>query len=943
MAWQRKQIKKYTLHRKQKPASGFKRFLYVFCILILAGFVSMGLFYLWVSFSLPNPDRLLERDVAQSTKIYDREGKVVLYEVFQGERRTQVELSAIPKDLINATIAAEDRNFYKHAGFDIKAIFRSIFIDLTRGDLTAQGGSTITQQLVKNAILTSDKKIIRKLKELILSYQIEQKFTKDQILKMYFNEIPYGSNAYGAEAASQMLFGVSVSDLKLDEAVMLASVVKAPTYYSPYGTHREQLVDRKNYILEQMYGLGLINEQQKNVAQKEDTLVKVRPKSERIIAPHFVMDVKERLVEKYGSRMVEQGGLKVITTLDANLQKIAEEAIKNNEENLKRYQANNAALVAIDPKDGSILAMVGSRDFFDESIDGYVNVVTSNRQPGSSFKPIVYAKFFEKGYTPETILFDAKINFGPDGTGSDYIPLDYDEKERGPLTARKALAGSLNIPAVEALYLTGVNNVIDLAEKMGYSTFIDRSRFGLAIVLGGAEVKLLEHTSAFATLAQEGQRAEPFYILKVEDSDGKILEETKNIEKEQVLDQEVARKVTSILSDNNARAFMFGEKNYLTLGDRPVAAKTGTTQNWHDAWTMGYTPNLVCGVWTGNTRNEEMKNGADGSMIAAPIWHEFMQKALANKPIENFVPPFGDAPEKPVLRGIIFGGTTFKIDRASGKLATDLTPPNYIIEKSFGGTYHSILQYVDKDNPRGSVPEHPENDPMYSRWEEGVRIWVEKNGLSSGQVVGENPPTEYDDLHTLANRPNVSILSPENDAIISNNIVNVSASAFASRGVRKVEGSIDNVVFGTAYDQPFLLYLNATGLVTGAHLIKVQACDDIDNCQSDSININLYSTFSPTVFWISPQNNTTVYAENFPLPLSILLPAVEIKEINFYAQKTGASQKKIIFNFILPSTRRITINWSDDLTPGSYDLFVEAMTKTGSILNSEKMKINFHD
>lgn len=941
--WQKKQIRKYALgrHRQEKKLSGFKRFLSVILILFLGGLVSFILFYFWVSLSLPNPDKLLEREVAQSTKIYDREGKVVLYEVFEAQRRTQVELSNIPKDLINATIVAEDRSFYEHSGFDFRGILRSIVVDLTRGNLSAQGGSTITQQLVKNAILTPEKKIIRKLKEIILSYQIEQKFTKDQILKMYFNEIPYGSNAYGAEAAAQMYFGISAADLKLDEAALLAAMAKAPTYYSPYGTHREALANRQDYILDQMFNLGYLSEKEKNEAQAVDTIANVRPKNERIIAPHFVMDVKQQLVDKYGSRMVEQGGLKVITTLDANLQKIAEEAIKNNEENLKKFKANNAALVALDPRDGSILAMVGSRDFFDETIDGYVNVVTSSRQPGSSFKPIVYSKFFEKGYTPETILFDVVTNFGPDGTGKEYVPLDYDENERGPITVRKALAGSLNIPAVKALYLSGVDQVLDLAEKFGYSTLADRSRFGLAIVLGGAEVKLLEHAAAFGTLAQEGQRAEPFYILKVEDDRGQVLEETKNIKKEQALDQETARKINNVLSDNNARAYMFGEKNYLNLGERPVAAKTGTTQNWRDAWTMGYTPSLVCGVWVGNTRNEAMKGGADGSMVAAPIWHEFMQKALAGKPIENFIEPFEDVPSKPVLRGVVAGGKVLKIDRASGKLATDLTPPSYIIEKSFGGSAHEILYYVDKDNPRGPMPFNPEADPMYERWEEGVRKWVAKNGLAIGG--NETPPTEYDDLHTLANRPGVSILSPANNINVDDEVLEINVSAYAQRGVRTVEGSINNVIFDTAYNSPYKLFLNTTGFSSGPEKIVVKACDDIENCQTSSLDININYSSNPRILWAFPINGATVYAENFPLLLSLSLPSLDIKEIKFYVQKVGSSQKKLITNFISPLTRRVTVNWADDLTRGQYELSIEATTTSGAILDSDKITINYYD
>ena len=939
MSWQEKEIKKIRYPRKKRSSHGAaKNFFSLIAILILAALVSFGLFYLWVSFSLPNPDKLLEREVAQSTRIYDREGKTVLYEVFSSARRTMVDLSQVSPYLVKATITSEDRYFYEHSGFSLKSTLRAVFIDLTRGG-KVQGGSTITQQLVKNAILRPEKTFIRKFKELILAFQIEKKFTKDQILKMYFNEIPFGANAYGAEAAAQLYFSKSAVDLTLDESALLVAMLKAPTYYSPYGQNKEQLKSRRDYLLGQMENLGFISKEEHDQAKKIDTLAKIKPKKERIIAPHFVMDIKEQLVERYGQRMVEQGGLRIITTIDLKMQKIAEEAIKNNEANLKKYKANNAALVALDVKTGEILAMVGSKDFFDETIDGYVNVTTSARQPGSSFKPIVYSKFFEKGYTPETILFDVETNFGPDGTGKDYIPKDYDEKERGPLIVRKVLAGSLNIPAVKALYLTGVENVLNLAEKMGYTTFADRSRFGLAIVLGGAEVKLLEHTAAFGVLAREGLKKPTVSILKVEDSDGEILEEKKDnpVQWEQVLDPEITRKVTSILSDNSARAFMFGEKNYLTLPDRPVVAKTGTTQNWHDAWTLGYTPSLACGVWTGNTRNEEMKKGADGSMVAAPIWHEFMVNATRKMPIENFTPPAPDLVDKPILNGEIPADNIVKIDRASGKLATELTPPSFVEEKKYNKVYHSILYYVDKDNPRGPIPEHPANDPMYGRWEDAITYWARKKG-----IVFETPPTEYDDLHTLANKPSLSITSPDDGFVVSTDSFLINVSTEAARGVRRVEGLIDDIVFDTSYNFPFNLSLNTTGFSVGYHRLTARACDDIDNCAETSININLANNSAPKIFWLSPQNNQTIYAESFPYPLSLSLPNLKIQEIKFYAQKIGGA-KQLISTISSPSSRRLTLNWLDIPGSGDYELSVGAISEGGFPIESEKIFIKLYE
>ncbi len=932
--WLRREIYRYPKRRKFK----FLKILFLLLFFLFSLSISaFGIIYFWVAKDLPDPNKLLEREVSQSTKIYDREGKTVLYEIFTKERRTLVELSDIPQNMIRATIAAEDRHFFEHKGFNLKSMARAMLINFLKGG-KIQGGSTITQQLIKNAILKPEKTYLRKIRELILAYQIEKKFSKEEILKMYFNEIPYGSNAYGVEAASQIYFGKNVSQLTLDEAATLAALPKAPTYYSPYGQNKEKLIARRDYILDQMLELEFISEEEYKEAKDTDTLAKIKPKKERMIAPHFVEFVKSQLIEKYGHRMVEQGGLKVITTLDLKKQKIAEEVIKKNEENLKKFKANNAALVALDVKTGEILAMVGSKDYFDESIDGQVNVTLSERQPGSSFKPIVYAKLFEKGYTPETILFDVITNFGPDGSGKDYIPKDYDEKERGPITIRKALAGSLNIPAVKALYLAGIDQVLDLAEKMGYTTFKDRSRFGLAIVLGGAEVKLLEHVAAFSIFAREGIKIPIISILKVEDPSGKILEEKQEPIPEKVLEPQIARQINDILSDNSARSFIFGEKNYLTLPDRPVAAKTGTTQNWRDAWTIGYTPSLVAGVWVGNTRGEEMKKGADGSKIAAPIWQAFMKEATKNTPVENFTPPEPENVEKPILRGEIPGEITLKIDRASGKLATNLTPPSYIIEKKYRTRYYTILHFVDKDNPRGPAPEKPENDPMYFRWQKAIEDWAKRQG-----IVFEPIPTEYDDLHTLENRPKIKINWPiEGMSFIPGQIL-VDVSAEAPRGIRKVEGLINGISFDKVYNPPYQLSLNTSGLLPGSQKIIVSACDDIDNCQTSSVNINLIQSSNPTIFWLSPKNNENIYPENFPYVISLSLPLVRIKEIKVYTQRIGYLEKQLLAQINFPTTARINITWLDIPSAGQYELSLEAISENNQPISAEKIIVNFYD
>ncbi|NQU77154.1 penicillin-binding protein, partial [Candidatus Falkowbacteria bacterium] len=539
-------------------------------LLVIFGFIFILGVFAWYGKDLPDPNKLLEREVAQSTTIYDSTGETILYNIHGSERRTLVELEQIPEHLKWATIVVEDRKFYEHSGFNFRRMIITIITDVIQRK--SAGASTITQQFVKNAILTPEKKISRKIKELILSYQIEKKFTKDQILKMYFNEIPYGSNAYGAEAASQIYFGKHVEDLDLAESATLAAMPQAPTYYY---NHPEDLVARRNYILNQLVKFDYAVEPEAEAAKKKE--LKFIQKRENIIAPHFVMYVKELLTETYGERTVEKGGLKVTTTLNINKQELAENAVAEYADNNEAdYRATNAALVSLDPKNGDIIALVGSRDFYDEEIDGQVNIALSLRQPGSSFKPIVYAAAFKKGYTPSTLLFDVITTFITE-TGEDYTPHNYDLKEHGPVTIRKALAGSLNIPAVKTIYLTGISNVLDLADSLGYTSLADRSRFGLSLVLGGGEVKLLEHVNAFATFAREGEFLPTRAILKVESSDGEVLEKAEDPAPNKVIDTEIVRQLTSILSDNGSRTFSFGALNYLTLPSRPVAAKTGTT------------------------------------------------------------------------------------------------------------------------------------------------------------------------------------------------------------------------------------------------------------------------------------------------------------------------------------------------------------------------------
>ncbi|MFA6533881.1 MAG: transglycosylase domain-containing protein [Patescibacteria group bacterium] len=808
-------------------------FNYLGSLAILAaifGFIFFLIIFIWTTSSLPTPDKLLERKVEQTTTIYDRKGENILYQLHGDTNRKIIQLTDLPAYVKWAAIAAEDHDFYNHSGFSIRGIARSFFSNFFYG--TKVGGSTITQQFVKNAILTTEKSYVRKLKELILAYRIEQKFTKDEILQMYFNEIPYGSVIYGVEAASEAYFGKPAKDLTLAQAAVLAAMTQRPTYFSPYGSNVDQLLERQRYVLNQMVDLGYATEKDAAAAKAEK--IEFVPRRDAMLAPHFVMYIRELLADQFGERYAEEAGLKVTTTIDINYQELAEKAVADHwENNRTRYNGNNAALVSLDTKTGQILALVGSADFNNEDIDGQVNVALRPRQPGSSFKPLAYVTAFNKGYTPETVLFDVETTFKTDT--KDYAPKNYDTKEHGPVTMRQALAGSLNIPAVKTLYLAGVSNVLDLAEKLGYTTLHDRSRFGLSLVLGGGEVKLLEHTAGYAAFAREGVYHAPVAILKIEDADGKTLYEYKPEENQgtEVLPAEPVRSLTSILSDNAARAYIFGEKNYLTLPDRPVAAKTGTTNDYHDAWTLGYTPSVATGVWVGNSDNEAMNRGADGSVVAAPIWNEYMRAITAGQPVEAFNAPAANDANKPVLQGVIPAARTTRIDKTNGLEANSSTPAENIVERKVAN-FHCILYYLNKDDPRGPAPADPFSDPQYAGWEDAVQTWAKKQGYAIGSEplpIDNNPPANQ-------NAPTIEILYPTNGQTITGRSFSTSVAVSAPSGIRRVEYYLDNQPIGTIMSAPWDLNGNVPELTSGIHTLTAKVFDNTETSASKSVDLN---------------------------------------------------------------------------------------------------------
>ncbi len=656
---------------------------------------------------LPSPEQLTTKPVSQSTKIYDRSGEVLLYEIHGEEKRTVIPFEEMPDVVKNATIAIEDQNFYQHSALDWRGTIRAIFIDITSGK-PAQGGSTITQQLARNAFLTPEKTIKRKVKELILANWIGEKYTKDQVLALYLNQIPYGSNAYGIESASQTYFNKPAKELSLAEAATLAAMIQAPTYYSPWGSHQDELVQRRNYVLEQMLKLGFIDEQREQQAKD----AKLTPSSQNIgsiRAPHFVMMVKDYLANKYGEDIMENGGLKVISTLDWPTQELAEKVVEEGaERNTELYQGKNAALVAQDPKTGQILALVGSKDYFDLDNDGNFNVAAQGlRQPGSSFKPFAYVTAFQKGYSPNAIIFDLPTEFSTnsicplvginfyDDNSSCFHPENFDGIFRGPVSFRNALAQSINVPSVKVLYLAGLADTIKTAQSFGISTLTDQSRYGLSLVLGGGEVKLIDMVGAYSVFAQEGIKHQQSLILEIKDSQDRVLEKYVD-QATQVIEPQYTRIINGILSDANARAPLFHNSLNLTVfPDRQVALKTGTTNDYKDAWAIGYTPTLVVGVWAGNNDNRPMQKQAGSILAAVPIWNAFLSKALETQPVEFFNEPESTQTNKAVLNGEYF----------------------------INGEIHTILYYLDKNNPLGAQPSNPWADSQFQNWELPIQVW----------------------------------------------------------------------------------------------------------------------------------------------------------------------------------------------------------------------------
>lgn len=745
--------------------------MFVMGILILI----LGILIIWfTSLEIPDFKSFENRKIVNSTKIYDRTGKILLYDIHQDIKKTDIPFEKMGINIKNATVAIEDSEFYNHNGIRITSIIRAILSNLFNIGIGG-GGSTITQQLVKNTLLTQKVSYIRKIKEWILAIKIDQSMPKEKILEAYLNENPYGGNIYGIEEATKTYFNKDTQDLTIAEAAYLASIPQSPTILSPYGKNKDKLENRKNLVLSRMLELNFISEEEYNKA-KNEIVIFTPQETTGIKAPHFVFFIKDYLEQKYGSDLVEEGGLNVITTLDYSLQEKGEKIVKDGAlKNEKDWNGKNAGLVAIDPKTGQILTMVGSRDYFDKTIDGNYNIATAWRQPGSSFKPFIYATAFNKGFLPETVLFDLPTEFQttcnaygkafPGHNQSEcYMPEDYDGKTVGPISLRSALAESRNIPAVKLFYLSGLKDSLKTAEDMGISTLTDISRYGLTLVIGGGEVSLLDMTSAYGVFANNGIRNQYTGILKIEDKNGKVLEEYTSNYKE-VLPKNTALIISDILSDNIARAPTFGLSSPLLIPNKDVAVKTGTTNNNKDAWTIGYTPSIVVGVWAGNNDNIPMKKG--GSAVAGPIWNKFINEALKILPNEKFEKPnleIDIKTTKPILRGNWQGNENFFIDKISKKLAGEFTPKETTVEKIITNV-HTILYWVDKNDVLGPPPVNPLDNPQFNNWEIPIQNWWAQNSNKYQITTWSEKPEEIDNIHTNIDQHTVSIIEPSAQSI----------------------------------------------------------------------------------------------------------------------------------------------------------------------------------
>jgi len=818
--------------------------------LILGSVVLVGLLFAWYAKDLPRPDKV-QRVEGLSTVVLDRNGETI-YDIFQGQNRIPVQFADIPKALRDATVAVEDKDFYKHKGLSTTGILRAVFQIFVFHNL--QGGSTLTQQLVKNVLLTNERTLPRKMKEAILSIQIERKYNKDEILQMYLNEAPYGGTAVGVESAAKQYFDKKAKDLTVAECAILAGLPQSPSLYSPFGNDAKAYVARTQHVLRRMRDDGYITPQQEVDINKQITTMKFASGDSNLKAPHFVSYVKDQLIEKFGQKVVDAGGLKVTTTLDLKLQDTAQTIVKEEIDKLKKLNVSNGAAVVLNPKTGEILAMVGSKDYMATESGGFkFNVaVQALRQPGSSIKPFSYAAALKKGYTASTVLMDVDTKYPSGDTAKpEYNPKNYDGKFRGPMQLRYALGNSINTIAVKVSALVGVKEVLRTSYDMGLTTLEPTDellkRLGLSMTLGGGEVKLLDITSAYGVFATGGLRQEPVSILKVEDAKGKVLFQHQEVQPRRVISSDVTFIISNMLSDNDARKDTFGEKSYLVIPGKTVAVKTGTTDDKRDNWTLGYTPSMVVGVWVGNNDNTPMNPAlASGVTGAAPIWSRIIREALIDKKDEPFTKPDNviQMDVDGYLGGTPVTSSTRKEYFIKGTEPNSRSPlyKDFKMSKHEGTKLANVVEILKGEFDTKQYIVFTEQDPVSgdgkNRWQDGINAWVAGQGDTRF-----HPPTEtYSGGDSLA----ISLKEPGDGQRIDDNAVKVTIKAVSPDGIAKIEVFVDGAKQKETTSDSFSDTVNINN---GPYrLIKARATDNKGKTAEAEIHISVnqpYGTPTP--------------------------------------------------------------------------------------------------
>ena len=826
-------IKKYRRRSRPKNTPFWSQlvivFLSLFLLLTFLGFLGISLLFAYYAKDLPNPNRVKRRS-GFSSQIFDRNG-LLLYSLYANQNREPIQLSEVPLYLRQATIAVEDKNFYHHPGFDLRSIIRAFISTVLFGHL--QGGSTLTQQLVKNVLLSSERTLPRKVKELILTIQIEKKYTKDEILQMYLNEAPYGGQAWGIKAAAQQYFGKDVKNLNLAEAAALAGLPQSPTRYSQ---NLKLLKGRQKHVLQRMVEDGYITQRQADEAYRQS--LNFRMRGNVIRAPHFVMYVRSLLAKKYGEERVLTAGFKVKTSLDYQFQRFAQKTVRQEIEKVKKLNITNGGVVVMKPTDGEVLAMVGSYDYFSQDYDGQYNVTLALRQPGSAIKPVTYATAFIQGMYPSKLVVDAPTTFVSQG-GKDYEPVNYDGKFHGPVSFRKALGNSLNIPAVKVLAMVGIKNMLTTANDLGLTTLAPTSknlkRFGLAVTLGGGEIRLLDLSAAYSSFANGGYKVKPVAILEITDVSNQLIDKFEPSQPSRILPKGVAFLINSILSDNKARLLTFGPRSSIYISDRQVAVKTGTTNDKRDNWTIGWTPNILVGVWVGNNDNSPMKRLASGITGAAPIWRKIILKAFEKLPKVEFQKPDNIVETE--------------VDDISGYPAHDGFPSHkdYFIQGSQPLGKDPIHTYIDicKSDPhklagkaavemgnyeKKEVIILKEKDPLstdgVNRWQEGIDWWVGQQTDPRYKV-----PTEYCQEPVLIN-----FSQYQDKEEVDTNDISLKFRVITSEEIKKIILYLDDQE-KESWSESQTEYLTNLHLEDGRHTIEVKVL--LDNGHSEHNYLHL--------------------------------------------------------------------------------------------------------